>query len=54
MMVPADGDLIFHIVPPRVCPALKGVIVRPWHLPSLKSIFSACIQDRGVDYEPCK
>ena len=40
-MVPADGERIFHIAPPRVWPALNGVIVRPWHLPmvSLSGVF---------------
>jgi hypothetical protein len=33
-IVPDDGDRIFQIVPPIVWPALKGVIVKPWHFPS--------------------
>lgn len=33
MMVPDVGERIFHIVPPRECPALKGVMVIPWHFP---------------------
>jgi len=33
MMVPDVGERIFHIVPPRECPALNGVMVIPWHFP---------------------
>lgn len=33
MIVPDDGDRIFHIVPPSEWPALNGVMVRPWHFP---------------------
>ena len=32
-IVPDEGERIFHIAPPRVCPALNGVIVNPWHFP---------------------
>ena len=35
-MVPEDGERIFHIVPPKVWPALNGVIVNPWHFPEMK------------------
>lgn len=34
-IVPAEGERIFQIAPPREWPALKGVIVRPWHFPAL-------------------
>ncbi len=33
MIVPTDGERIFQIVPPNECPALNGVIVKPWHRP---------------------
>ena len=37
-IVPADGERIFHIVPPSVCPALNGVMVRPWHFPTKREM----------------
>ena len=32
-IVPADGERIFQMVPPREWPELNGMIVKPWHLP---------------------
>lgn len=40
MIVPTDGERIFHIVPPNECPALKGVIVKPLHAPINGSLLS--------------
>ena len=33
MIVPADGERIFQMVPPMVCPALNGVMVKPCAFP---------------------
>ena len=51
IIVPEEGDRIFHIVPPRVWPALNGVMVNPWHFPEeiiISGLRSLCI------YLPCR
>ncbi len=48
IIVPEEGERIFHIVPPRLCPALYGVIVKPWHFP--KSLFSTKRKKTELEY----